>query len=138
MKFKILPAALVLAISASFVSSQTAHPIATGHEAKIGSDLHPVGEAMPQPTELQLLKIENIELKLTILSQTIQSIDEMTRKLPSEREATKKEQDALSAEYSALIRKIESEHPGFRWDPAHRTLAAIPTPAKPAPQEKGK
>jgi hypothetical protein len=103
-----------LMLAASTAASQTARPVATGHDKQIGADLAqhvPVREALPQPTEVQRLKLENLQLKATLLSQ----------------------QQALQQEYGALVQAIIAEHPGYIWNPQTASLQPAP---KPAPQPK--
>jgi hypothetical protein len=133
-KIELLPVFLLASLlSAPPSLAQTAHPVATGKNPQIGTDLHTPAEALPQPTETELLKIENLQLKATVLAQALQSIDEQLKRLPSERDATRKQQDQILQDYTALIKKIESEHPGFHWEPVKRTLIAIPKPTDKAP-----
>jgi hypothetical protein len=110
-----------LMLAASTAGSQTARPVATGHDKQAVPDLvpspptvagAPVREALPQPTEVQRLKLENLQLKATLLSQ---------------------QQQALQQEYGALVQAIIAEHPGYIWNPQTASLQPAP---KPAPQPK--
>jgi hypothetical protein len=116
-KIKLLSAlaplcALMLATTPAI--SQTVHPVATGHDQKIDvpAPAAPVYEALPQPTEVQRLKLENLQLKASLLAQ---------------------QQQALQQEYSALVQAIIAEHPGYIWNPQTASLQPAP---KPAPQPK--
>jgi hypothetical protein len=115
--FSTLAPLCALMLATSTAAPQTAHPVVTGRDKQAVPDLvtvagAPVREALPQPTEVQRLKLENLQLKATLLSQ---------------------QQQALQQEYGALIQTIIAEHPGYIWNP--QTAALQPAP-KPVPQPK--
>ena len=124
MKIKLfcaLAALCALMLAAAQDISHTTHSVATGHDQKIGADLvpapaAPVYEAWPQPTEVQRLKLENLQLRATLLSQ---------------------QQQALQQEYGALVQQIIAEHPGYIWNPQTAALQLAPKPAaQPKPAVK--
>jgi hypothetical protein len=57
--------------------------------------------AIPQLTELEAARVENVKLRSQLLQQ---------------------EQMQLTAAYNDLVRAILAEHPGFLWDPQTDTL----------------
>ncbi len=65
-------------------------------------------EALPQPTEFEKLQLENIQLKFSILTG---------------------QQQQLQTQYSSLIQKIVSEHPGTTWDAQQNRLIPAPKAA---------
>ena len=73
------------------------------------------------PTDLETAQMENIQLRMALLEDEAQS-------LPQRR-------TELVQRYGALVQKIESEHPGYSWNPQAGRL--VPTPA-PAPAAKPK
>jgi hypothetical protein len=79
----------------------------------------PVGDALPQISELERTKLENLQLKFQMLQQ---------------------QQQQLQQSYSELIHQISAEHPGYTFDPQTSSLRKIPlvtsTPAKPTPAVK--
>lgn len=68
----------------------------------------PTATLPPVLTEVQKLKLENIQLKFSV----IQS-----------------QQQQLQTEYQALVQQLLAEHPGYRWDAQTQSLVAVPTPA---------
>ena len=76
-------------------------------------------DAPPQLTETETLKLENLQLKATVL-QT--------------------QQQELQQQFVALLNAISAEHPGFTFDPNSRTFRPAPKPAaaekKPAEGKK--
>lgn len=62
----------------------------------------------PALTELQKTKMENLQLKFSLLQQ---------------------QQTELQGQYSALIQSIVAEHPGYQWNPQSSSLVAVPKPA---------
>jgi len=64
-----------------------------------------------QITEFEKLKLENIQLKFSLLQV---------------------QQKQLQAEYQSTIQAIVAEHPGYQWDPQTSALVATPkaTPSK--------
>ena len=67
---------------------------------------------LPTLTEVESLKLENLQMKFTLLSQ---------------------QQQQLQQTYTSLIQTILAEHPGYTWDAANSRLMPIPkseTPAK--------
>lgn len=72
----------------------------------------PVREAMPQLSELERAKLENLQLKFQLLNA---------------------QQQQLQAAYSGLVQQIQAEHPGFVWDAGASTLRPVPKPGKPEP-----
>lgn len=73
-----------------------------------------VKPALPEPTQLERVQLENIQLRMMLLQ------DE-ERSLPQRR------QD-LQQQYGDLVRKIESEHPGYVWNPQTASLVKAPKP----------
>ena len=64
---------------------------------------------LPTLTELQKAKLENLQLKFTLLQQ---------------------QQTQLQGEYQTLVQTIVAEHPGFRWDAQSSSLVAVPAAPK--------
>jgi|GEM_PF-7083667 len=92
------PAAVVcavLTVAASTLAAQSA----------------PAAPALPaaQISDVEQLRIENIQLKINLLRQQFTD---------------------LNTQYTAVIQQIEREHPGYAWDPATNSLRAVPAPAK--------
>ena len=114
----------VLAISASLAFSQTPKP-ATNPAVITYAPLpqaeppqqvkSTVGAALPQPTDLQTTRLENISLKLTLLNQ---------------------EANQLIGQRGELIDQIQKEHPGFIWDTRNNRL--IPATPKSAGKQPAK
>ena len=78
----------------------------------------------PQLSEVEKLKLENLNLKFAALQRTIQD--------------AQKEQQELGSEYQALAATIRKEYPGFMLG-GDGNLVAEPKPAPaPKPQEKPK
>lgn len=78
----------------------------------------------PQLSEVEKLKLENMNLKYAALQRTIQD--------------AQKEQQELGSEYQALVALIRKEHPGLMLGGNGNLVAEPkPTPA-PKPQEKPK
>ena len=76
----------------------------------------PPPAAGPQLTEVEKLKLENVQLKFTQLSQQMQEIQ--------------KTQMDLRNQYQSLVADIEKEHPGFTVG-GNGELVAKPKPAEP-------
>lgn len=77
----------------------------------------------PEPTELQSTQLENLSLRMALLQQEEQSLPQ--RKME------------LQQRYGSLVREIESQHPGFAWNPQMSRLLPVPKPeAKKAEGEK--
>ena len=70
--------------------------------------------AVPQLSETESLKLENLQLKATVL-QT--------------------QQQQLQQQFLALLNAISAEHPGYAFDPNSRTFHPAPKPAE-APKTK--
>ena len=64
----------------------------------------------PEPSELEKARLENLQLKFTLLDG---------------------QQRDLQSQYGALIQQIQAEHPGTYWDAKAGALKPIPA-AKPA------
>lgn len=75
----------------------------------------------PQLSEVEKLKLENLNLKYAALQRTIQD--------------AQKEQQQLGAEYRELAAAIRKEYPGFMLG-GNGELVAEPKPALPAPAPK--
>lgn len=63
----------------------------------------------PELTETESLKLENLQLKATVLQQ---------------------QQRDLQSQFMALLQSISAEHPGFLFDANSRTFHPAPKPAK--------
>ena len=78
--------------------------------AKAGAELAAAAPAQaPSLTELQKAKLENLQLKFTLLQQ---------------------QQTSLQGEYQTLVQSIVAEHPGFQWNPQSGSLVAVPAAPK--------
>ena len=78
----------------------------------------PTAPTGPQLTEVQKLKLENIQLKYTQLTMTIQE--------------AQKQQEGLSKEYQTLSLEIGKEHPGYMLDGSGNL---VPAPKAEKPKE---
>ena len=64
--------------------------------------------ALPEHSELQKTKLENLQLKFTLLQQ---------------------QQTQLQNEYQILVREIQAEHPGYTWNAQASRLVPVPKPS---------
>ena len=94
----------VLAVCGQEKKAPPATPPTTQAEAEAGG-----------PTELELAKLENIQLRMALLQQEEQS-------LPQRR-------SELQTAYGQLIQQIERDHPGYIWNPQINGLMKKPEPA---------
>ena len=78
----------------------------------------PPAAAAPAPDKLESVQLENLELKAQLLAQEEASIPQRRAE--------------LQQQYGALIRKIESEHPGWVWNPQIHGLMIAPPASAPA------
>lgn len=76
---------------------------------------HAPAPAAPQPTQLEKTQLENIQLKMMLL-------DDEERSLAPRRQQ-------LQQQYGALVEQIQSEHPGYLWNPQTAALVPAPKPA---------
>lgn len=115
MKLSSLSIALFFALCVSqFSSAQAAQPkVKTAAPAAATtlptpSPSEAVQAALPEPSELQKTKLENLQLKFTLLQQ---------------------QQTQLQNEYQILIREIQVEHPGYTWNAQASRLVPVPKPS---------
>jgi hypothetical protein len=73
--------------------------------------------ATPQLTEVQKLKLENIQLKYTQLTMTIQE--------------AQKQQEGLSKDYQAIALEVSKEHPGYMLSQGGNLVPAPKAPERP-------
>lgn len=55
--------------------------------------------------------------------------------LASQQQQLKAEQEQFQAQYSEFVKSLETEHPGFKWNPQAHQLMPAPR-VQPAPQQK--
>jgi hypothetical protein len=115
----ILATASLLSAQLPIVHQAMADPAPAVQAPDTSGNVH---AAILEPTELEKTQLENIQLKFSILHQ---------------------QQIELQSQYSSLIQKIVSEHPGYFWDPAtsslkpvHQPTKAPTAPSAPAPAKK--
>lgn len=104
--------ARVLAVAAGFLIGAVLL-LAQSPKASAPGALPPAGVAAP--TELERALLENIQLKMMLLSDEERSIPERRQQ--------------LQQQYGSLVQQIEKEHPGSVWNPQTMTLVPAPKPA---------
>lgn len=120
LKFRIVPLAAALAflgIAASPAFSQSPKPaIAPKPPTHLAGAPARVAEALPQLSEVERLKIENLTLKAQALQGQLQE---------------------LNRQYSELVGQITAEHPGYIYNPTNSSLVpALHVDAAPAGEPK--
>lgn len=102
-----------LSVAAGTLLAQAAHPSALPAPGAQSTPAHaapPVPAPPPQLTETEQLKLENLQLRATVLKQ---------------------QQDDVQNQFTALVNAINAEHPGWVLQPGGQ-FARIPEPPKPA------
>lgn len=94
-------------------TSSKPSPVAQESAATPSPKPTPSSPQAATPTELQKVKLENLQLKASLLQQ---------------------QQMQLAAEYNALVQQIVAEHPGYIWNPQTANLMKAPEqPHSPTP-----
>ncbi|HEY1810634.1 MAG TPA: hypothetical protein VGG42_18880 [Acidobacteriaceae bacterium] len=113
MTMRIFVRGLVLLLCAIGVGAALAQKPAAPPAAPIHAPERPG----PQLTETESLKLENLQLKATVLQQ---------------------QQQQLQQEFAVLMQSLSAEHVGYAFDPNSRTFRPLPKPetSKNTPEAK--
>ena len=109
-----VPIFVVMLISAAVLCAQTASKpvvraaLRAALMQAVPPTTAPVTEALPQLTELERTRLENLQLKFQLLQQ---------------------QQQQLQQSYADTVRQIQTEHPGYIFDAQSSTLRKQPSPA---------